>query len=159
MHADDALVEPNVPERVERAYKSAVQNFNAQDWRGVLNECRQLLEAYLNWKLNPRPEKLTEAVDALFKNGSTHLETMVKNAKQTASAVRVIGNFGSHDNDGDPDKNYAKLALQFVRDFVYLFDVLPEVSAEVANEVKKQSTVSPIVLTDDDESDPSSLIE
>jgi hypothetical protein len=139
-----------VPERVRRAYLSAVGAFNnglqsnegGENWNLCASLCRRALEGVIRG-LMTEGERTQNLTANLKKIAQTKAERLAEPLLTLAEAIRDGGNIGAHfDDEADADQATAEGMLDFL-DFllVYLF-VLPVSATELKGRIEALSSTT-----------------
>lgn len=127
-----------MPNRLNRAYLSTIESFNASLWDATAIMCRRTLEGILKDVLDKDATgKLYDQIKTLIKR-----KEIVKPLETLAHALREGGNLGAHFNS-EYDTNYeiAKLMIDFIEYLLQYIYELPK-SIEKLEEQIKALTVS-----------------
>ncbi len=110
-----------LPERLRRAYKAALDVYNAGVWTATANSCRRTLEGIVT-DLHPDAKgPLDQRLKALPDNVDLSEPLMT-----LAHAVREGGNLGSHfDLEKEPDRETAEAMLELIEYFLEYVYTLP----------------------------------
>jgi hypothetical protein len=129
--------EKTIPQRILRAYNTAIKSFNLGLWGGCITECGRALEGITRDKfpesirLNKKEEevhlgiKLQRLQTEAKKMGD--IESLLKPIIELSEAVRLGRNTSAHfDVEKEPDKEAASLVLRLAEYLITYFYVIPK---------------------------------
>ena len=109
-------------EPLQRAYVSAINVFNTQEWGATAVLTRRLLEG-LTKSLSPEHQSLPLAQQVAKLAETKDLAAPITTI---ADAIRKGGNLGAHfDLESEPNQEVARLMLELVEELLEYFYVLP----------------------------------
>lgn len=128
-----------LPEKVSKAYISAVNAYNYQLWSNVAVSCRRTLEGVINSLPGMQSNKTLYA--ALQELGKSHTGVLAGPLIKLAELLRSGGNLGAHfDEDLEPDEDMATALLDLLDYLITYLHVLPGKLTELENRIQQLAT-------------------
>lgn len=122
---------------LDKAYSSAVNVYNVQEWNATATMCRRLLEGIIKQNIPRDNQKKILAQN--LKELPNHID-LQKPILTLAEAIKDGGNLGAHfDMEKEPDENIATLMMDLIEDLIEYIYILPNRVEELKQKIEKLS--------------------
>ena len=119
----------NIPDRLQRAFTSTVESFNAKNYYATAVGCRRTLEGIFKYRL-PAENQGNNLHNLIEQVRSS--QDLAEPLNKLSHAIREGGNLGAHfDEELEPDHELARHMVELLEYFISYLYILPQKIADL----------------------------